>query len=209
MISTTFGDMARQQGLSKNLRLAKSDISHLKQELATGQVRDKARLVQGNMIRLASLDRMIADTDARLGALSVLTVRLDTQQVAMIAVQDQVQLVADLLLRPELFSTDDRLSPVAAQVGQAFGAVIGFLNTQAGGRSLFAGQTTDQPALSDPSRMLADLALLIPSGAQKHVIDQIVDDWFAPSGGFEASGYLGGASDTTAHDLGGGLCSAA
>lgn len=204
MTVTTLGDMARQHVLSQNLRRLKSDVTQFTQELSTGQRRDLARIAQGNMQHLANLDRVLAQSDARLGVLSILTVRLDAQQGAITAAQETVQQVADMLLRPELFGTDDRLSPIAKQVGQSFGAVVDFLNAQAGGRGLFSGQDTDKPALADGATMLADLALQIPAGADPSAINQIVGAWFAPGGGFEASGYLGGASESAFHDLGDG-----
>jgi flagellar hook-associated protein 3 FlgL len=204
MIATRFGDMARQHMLSQNMRRLKTDMTALTQEMSSGQVRDPARTVGGEMMRLASLDRLIGESTARLGVLSVVTTRLDAQHLAIQTAEEQVLQVADLALRQDLFGTDDRLSPIADHIGQAFAAVVGVLNTQAGGRSLFAGVAADRPALASAQTMLTDLAALIPAGADGLMVAQIVDDWFAVGGGFDSSGYLGGSPDTALQDLGDG-----
>ncbi len=205
MIGTTFGDRARHHMLTQNTQRLKNDMTRLTQEMATGQTSDPARKLSGNTVPLANLDRVLGQVDARLSAISLVTLRLDGQQAAMQGVQARVQDVADTLLRPELFANDDRLSPIAKQVGQVFSDVVGLLNTQAGGRSLFAGQGVDRPALSDPQIILDTLAALIPSGADRPMIDQIVGDWFAPGGGFDTIGYLGADAENTPIDLGDGL----
>lgn len=204
MISTTLGDTARQQMLSHNMRRLKAEIASLTQEMSTGQVRDIGHKVQGDTVRVASLDKVIAESKARLQAFSVLTTRLDAQHAAVTVVHDHVQQVTDLLLRPDVFGTDDRLSAIAGQISEVFGAVVGLLNTQAGGQSLFAGDATDRPALADAQVMLADLAALVPAGADASVVNQIVADWFAPGGGFDLAGYLGGEANLVGHDLGDG-----
>ena len=204
MITTTFGDTARQHVLTHNIQRLKTEMSALTQEMASGAARDPARIVQGNMQHLASIERDIAQSGARLGVLSLVATRLDAQQSALGTAQEDVQKIADTLLRPELFATDDRLTPMAKMVAQGFSTVVGVLNAQAGGRSLFAGQAVDRPALASAQSMLAELSSLIPVGADKPLIDQIVGDWFAPGGGFDATGYLGGAPDPVLHDLGNG-----
>lgn len=205
MTVTSFGDMARHHVLNHNLQRLKADMTRLTRDMSTGQVSDPARQLQGHLMPLASLDLAIGQADARMGVTSVLSVRLNAQHAALDATHEHVQNTADMLLRPDLMMTDDRLSPIAKQVGQNFADIVGLLNTQAGGRSLFAGQAVDHPALADARSILDMLASLIPTGADQVVIDQVVGDWFATGGGFEANGYVGGAADGTPIDLGDGI----
>ena len=195
MPNLALGDTTRTLTLAKAMARAKTDIARQSQDLATGQISDPSRQLRAGASALAHLDHRIAQAQATQTAAQQALTRLTSQDAALQAIHDTVQGVAETLLRPELFATDDRLDPTAAQVEQAFGAVVGFLNTQASGRSLFAGMATDGPALAGGSAMLDQLAALVPPGGDKATLDGIVAAWFAPAGGFDTSGFLGGAPD--------------
>ena len=90
--------------------------------------------------------------------------------------------------------SDPLLMRSAANDGAArFEVMVNALNTQAGGRSLFSGTSTDSAAVASADILLAtlenEIAISAPTTAQ--VVESIVADWFAPGGGFETTGYLG------------------
>jgi flagellar hook-associated protein 3 FlgL len=209
MTVTTFGDAARQSILSRNTTRLKGDIARLTQEMSTGLVSDPARHLQGQITTLARLEGAIIRAEAARPAAMQINVQLEGQYAALESVESLIMSASETALRPELLMTDDRLPPVAAQMGQALEHVVGLLNTQAGGRSLFAGVATDQAALAPARQMLTQIAALVPNGASPADIDQIVADWFGPGGGFEQGSYLGGPSVASSIELDNGLILAA
>lgn len=119
--------------------------------------------------------------------------RLSAQTAILESVTTEIEGVANTVLRPDLIGTDDRLAPAAQQVLQTFEIVTGLLNTQAAGRSLFAGSAVDQPSLASPEAILSALSALVPQGASASDIVDITAAWFAPGGGFDA--FLPSASE--------------
>jgi flagellar hook-associated protein 3 FlgL len=191
MTVTTFGDAARQSMLSRNTTRLKGDIARLTQELSTGLVSDPARKLQGQIGTLARLEGVISLAQATRPAALHINLQLEAQYTALDSVETLLTAATQTVLRPELMATDDRLPAVAGQMGQALEQVVGLLNTQVSGRSLFAGAATDRPALAPAQQILTQLAAMVPTGASAADIDQIVADWFGAGGGFEQGNYLG------------------
>lgn len=191
MYASLDGDLARQKLLSRSSMQLNQDISRLTREMSSGQRHDPVMAVGGDAAVLALVDHMIARSDAAINRGKHLQARLQTQGDVLKAASDQVQNLADIVMRSELFATDDRLGPIAGQVTQVFESVLGLLNTQVAGRSLFSGTAVDRPALASPKIILDAISTLIPPDAGFNEVNAIVDDWFAQGGGFDTIGYLG------------------
>lgn len=205
MTISTIGDAVRQATLSRNMTRLKGDVTRLTQELSTGYVQDAARHLGGQIGTLAQLDAAVSRAQTARPVAQQVNQQLDAQYAALESVEALVMAATETVLRPELMMTDDRLPPVSRHIGQALEQVVALLNTQVGGRSLFAGAATDQAPLLSASEMLTQIATLVPDGASPAQIDQIVADWFGPGGGFEQVGYLGAQPARGVVMLDGGL----
>lgn len=198
------GDMARSHALRQNSNSVKRQMTSLQQELITGQVNDKLRRSGGDTALLTSLQRSLALAETNKANTAAISTYLNTQQEALSRVSDIVQDKAAYLIRPELYSTDDRVAGAIDRVDGALRDITTLLNTKIGGKSIFAGNNSDSPALRDVDAMISDIVSTIPAGADSQTINQLVSDWFAPGGGFESDDYLGGPEKTGNINLGNG-----
>lgn len=179
-------DMGRHVASSSSMSRTRADLARLTQEMSSGQTSDPARVVKGDTRILDGLARVMSVNVAEQNRVATIQMRLEAQSEVLQSVTKELDDTANLLLRPELFATDDRLAPTSHRVFQAFEHVVGVLNTQFAGRALFSGSAVDQPALAPARDIISALVTEIPQGAHASEIDDIVAAWFAPGGGFDA-----------------------
>lgn len=198
------GDMARSHSLRQNSNTVKRQMISLQHELISGQVNDKMRHTGGDAALLNSLQRSISVSKTNQTNTVAIGTFLNAQQEALNRVSDITKDKAAYLIRPELFSTDDRLSGAVDRTDAALRDITTLLNSSLGGKSIFAGRNSDRAALRDVDGMISSIVSTIPTGADYQTIDQIVSDWFAPGGTFELEGYLGGPEKAEVISLGDG-----
>jgi len=198
------GDMARSHALRQNSNSVKRQMTSLQNELISGQVNDKLRRTGGEAALLGSLQRSMSMSKANQTNAVTISTFLNAQQEALNSVSNIAKDKAAYLIRPELFSTDDRLSGAVDRADAALRDITTLLNSSLGGKSIFAGSNSDSPALRDVDGMISSIVSIIPADADYQTIDQIVSDWFAPGGTFELEGYMGGPEKAEALSLGDG-----
>ncbi|WFE75370.1 hypothetical protein [Roseinatronobacter sp. S2] len=198
------GDMARSHLLRQNSNSVKRQMTSLQHELISGQVNDKLRRTGGEAALLASLQRSMSMSKTNQTNAVTISTFLNAQQEALNRVSDITKDKAAYLIRPELFSTDDRLSGAVDRADAALRDITTLLNSSLGGKSIFAGRNSDSPALRDVDGMISSIVSIIPADADYQTIDQVVSDWFAPGGAFELEGYMGGPEKAEAISLGDG-----
>lgn len=194
MTTVQLGDLAQSYQLrTENARL-KRELSVLTQELSTGRTADLAGRVSGDLTPITGIEHDLSRLDGYRTALTEARIVADSMQAALQTAQDLSEdLYGGLILAG---SANDPNGARAAGIDaeEKFAALVGTLSTQAGGRSLFAGIATDQPALAPAQDILAALRTATSGMTTSAAVIAAVDAWFGPGGDFETVAYTG--SDT-------------
>jgi flagellar hook-associated protein 3 FlgL len=188
----TVGDYARQLVQRRQNADIRGQMDRLLQETGSGRKADLAGALRGDFTRLAAFERDLADLSAYETASAELRMRMDAAQRALAAVQDDtMEFSGDLMNAP--LGQGVGLEALAGDARGRFEAIVSALNVTVAGRSVFAGIATDGPALAPAGDMFAALEALAVAAPDAAAAEAAIRDWFAPGGGFDAAGYVGGA----------------
>jgi len=189
--------------LSGSLRLRymnadlKRNANRLTAELASGKTSDVAAKLKGGLDRLGAVSRSAKMIDIYQMAGSELLTRASGLQSALQSVQQITQSSGVKLLAAGTTPTDVEISASSSAAIDGLKSVIGTLNMRLAGRSLFAGRTTDGPALVSADTMISDLQTLTASATTAAQVASLVDTYFnQPGAGFDSSAYLGSQIST-------------
>lgn len=199
-------DMMRLQMLQKQAFKTRNALDTAALEMTSQQKASRFAATGGNLTRLFALERSLDRNAVYTETLSLTELRLDVMQESLGRVLSATQdLSADLVSSTGLGDYATAMKH-AAFAKNAFAQSVAALNTQVAGQSLFAGATTDQPALASAETILADLQAAVAGATTAADAQTAIDDFFskAPPGGFFTGGYLGSDSDLTSVDIGEG-----
>ena len=192
MSLTTLGDLTSHFMLRRHNAALRSEMLQLSRELTTGQTADPIRHLAGDFAVLADIEqKMTLNAAFRQAAAEAITAT-DAMQTVLGAVQDNsLQLAGSLMTLSDsgLLETG-RIA--ADEARDLLDQAISLLNTQVGGRSLFAGDAVAGPALIDGSALLTELETVTAGLTFPVDITSAVDAWFdSAGGGFDTVAYLG------------------
>jgi len=191
----SIGDMAQTYSFRRQNLQLKTTANRLGHELTTGRTSDAAKRFSGDFTVISGLETSLKSLRAYQSATKEAAHFTASMQTALGVVQDQTTEAISTFLLTRNTADQTQVHSTAADVRQRFDAVVSALNTQVGGRSLFAGAATDGPAIASPVSILADLQVAIAGQTTAAGVRAAVDNWFdAPGGGFETAGYLGSAT---------------
>lgn len=192
MSLTSLGDLAQSFMLrQQNLQL-RQEVNRLSAEVTTGRTADLSGRMSGDFAYLADIERSLGLLQGYRTSVTEAAVFTSAMQASL----DRVQDISDTLSR-SLFDSAGSGLPALQTLGAtsakaALSEIVAAFNTQTAGRSLFAGNATDQPALAAADTILAELRTVVGSQTTAAGLKAAVDQWFdAASGGFETLGYLG------------------
>lgn len=195
MTMNSLGDLAQSVMMRQQNLKVRQDINRLTQEVATGITTDLAKRVRGDFRYLADIERNLGIVEAYRTANAEAATLAGGMQTALGRLQ---QIGTDLA--PTLLSASDARSfqeqkLTASQTLDSWAQITSVLNTQFTGRSLFAGNATDQPALANASTISSALRSHIGAESSAAGIVALINDWFdTPGGGFDTVAYLGSPS---------------
>ena len=191
----SIGDLAiglQQRSLNAQL---KNQARLQGQELASGEVADRARALDGGLDRLAGLRRRLTLLDAYARSTAELGLRASAQQDALAELQGAVTETGNAALVTASSAAATGIDATAEAALQQFRRAVAALNAQAGGQSLFAGRASDGPALLPADGILDLLEPLVAGETTAAGVEAVLDDFFGlPGGGFESGVYLGADS---------------
>jgi flagellar hook-associated protein 3 FlgL len=205
MTFSSIGDLAQGFVSRRTNATLRQDLAGLTAELSTGRRADLPARLSGDFSALSGLSARLDALRAREVANAELALRAGAMQAALSTITGTTAtLAADLALVST--APDPRGVTAAAETArQAFGQIVGALNARVADRQLFSGTATDRPALAPAGDMLASLASATAGAPDAAALEAAVNDWFlAPGGGFELTGYLGGADPLPPAPLGDG-----
>lgn len=201
MSFSTLGDMAQAFSLRYRNTVLKTEIQTLNKELATGQADDLAAHLGGSYAQLTSLERdmrVLEGYNINIVEAKQLT---DAMQVRL----DQLfQLSSDFsgnLISSVSSGNAATQSALAVEAEVHFATIVSVLNSQTAGRSMFAGEATDRPALIDSADILSEISNVISGSSSLADVQTNLDTWFSDPAGFDSFAYTGGTNDIAPFQL--------
>ncbi|MXQ08156.1 hypothetical protein GQ651_09910 [Alphaproteobacteria bacterium GH1-50] len=190
----SIGDLAQSLQLRRDNARLSARFDELTRELSTGRTARLDDAVGGDYRALAAFDSGIAKARTTLTSLSEFALETDARQTALSSIREATDRVAGQLLLLQGAPRPTLEAEVLSDAAQAFDRAVAQLNTQIGGRSLFAGTRVDGPALPPASDILNSAeAVIVAQGAVTAAdIEAALDDWLAPGGDFDTLVYRGG-----------------
>lgn len=191
-----FGDLAQSNILRQHTTRAKADITRLSAELTQGKATDTPRHLSGDMGPLLAIDASLA----RLGGFGAVTRELtlfaEAMQTGLASISGMALDAANGLIAASGTSTTIHISTAASSAHAALLSTISTLNTRFGDRTLFAGMNTGGPAVASAETLMGALetAIVVVGATDVASVEAAIDDWFAASGGYQGTMYLGGGN---------------
>ncbi len=190
--ASSTGDLARIFQARRMTTGIKQDLARLGQELTTGIRQDIGTAVSGDFSPIARIEHTLATLQARKVVTDEAGFAASAMQVALETVQNSGRTTSQGLLSLQGNAGEANRTAAAQNARDHLETVIAALNTNVGGRSLFAGAATDRAALIDPATLMADLTAAVSGATTAADVVAGVDAWFdTPGGGFETTAYLG------------------
>lgn len=197
MTLTSIGDLAQNFQLRRDTARVNSDLSRLANELSSGLKSDIGAAVGGDYRALAGLERSLETLDAYGVAAAEAALATEASQNVLQRIGDGVGALANSLLLVQGLPDSQLLDTSTRDARSQFAAAVAGLNSSVAGRSIFAGQNFQGPALDDAETTLGNLFAAIGTPATANDVLTAVDAWFSPGGGFEATAYLGSGAPAT------------
>ena len=192
MTLTTIGDQSRLFLTRRQTAALRADLKRLSQELSTGRLASPGTRTSGDVAHVLGIERGLTALTAYRTANTEAAQVTAAAQAALGGIQGIVRSLGPALVAAAPIASSTSLAVSAADARGKFAAVVGALNTQTAGRSVFAGTAADRPPLVDAGAMLAGLQGAIGGQTTAAGIASIVDDWFSlPAGGFETTAWQG------------------
>lgn len=199
-------DLMRLQMLQKQAINTRNKLDTAALEMTSTQKASRFEATGGNLTRLFALERSLDRNAVYSETLSLSELRLDVMQESLGRVLNSVQDLSTSLVASTSLGDYASSMQHATSAKVAFQQTVATLNTQVAGQSLFAGATTDRPALASADTILADLGAAVSGATTSADALTAIDAFFArtPPGGFFTGGYLGSDQDLSPVDIGEG-----
>lgn len=193
MSFTTIGDLSQSFQLRQDNARLKASLQRLTAELSSGRTTDLRGATKGDLRPLAALDRSVSLLTTFRSANAEAALFTEVAQSALASVESSAGTLSATALLARTSAVPAQLDALGRDGTQAFEAAISRLNTQAAGRTVFAGLATDGPALRAAADILAALQTATATATTAADVRTTLDAWFAPGGGFDTVAYAGSA----------------
>lgn len=201
----TIGDLAQSFALRRQGVDLRQQLDRLGLELSSGRAADLGRHLSGNFLPLADIEHELVLLAGHRTAAREAATDTEVMQAALARVQSATTDLAAQAITLGTAGTTRQVSDVANSAVQALGSLIGALNTEVAGRSLFSGAQTDTSPLAPAETLLSEVRGALIGATSAAEVQSRLDVFFdSPSGGFLASIYQGGHSEVATYRLGSG-----
>ncbi|SCZ74061.1 flagellar hook-associated protein 3 FlgL [Epibacterium ulvae] len=191
MFSTSFGDLAHYSFLRTRNASLKSQMTTLSKEVVTGRTTDPTARLGGDLTYLSGVEHTLNKLDSYQTTVSEVRTFANSAQTRMEQIRDIALENRDVILGlPDQINTVN-VAGVGQDAREDLDVVIGSLNGNVGGRSIFAGTGTDGPALNDADTLMTALVAEVSALVSSTDIKTAVDNWFNDPAGFDAVMYTG------------------
>lgn len=188
----TVGDLAQLLVSRRQNADLRRQMDTLVQEVGSGLKADLAGALRGDFTLLSGLEADISRLSAHAETLSDLSLRADAVQRVLSTARDLGNETASRLFTASPPTTADTAAYVASEARGRFADLTARLNGSFAGATLFAGTATDGPAVAAADTILTALQAEIAPLTDAASVAAAVEAWFAPGGGYDTVGYIGG-----------------
>jgi flagellar hook-associated protein 3 FlgL len=195
MSSFSLGDLAQTFMLQRRGAALKENMTRLTEELSTGQVSDVKSVLSGNVSYLTDIEQDLKTLSGYRVAATEAGQFADAVQSALERVDASIGTLGTSLLTMSSSAVEPVVDQLSTDAEAELASVVSALNTNVGGRSVFAGRATDQRALVSADAILDGLRIAITGATTPQDIQAAADLWFSDPGGFSAVAYGGSTSD--------------
>lgn len=191
---SSIGDLAKNLQLRRDTTRIKSDLIRYTNELSSGVSQDLIARFKGNFGPLSGIERGLQRMESFKAVQSEHQLVLTAQQTTLTNLRELGTISGTLMMVQD---TGDAVLVRNAGLDalSRFRTAVSNLNIQSGGRSVFSGVATDQPAIADADTILAALEseIALAGAVTASDVAAVVEGWFGTGGGFDTIGYVGGA----------------
>ena len=195
------GDLAHTYILQRRSAALKTQMSHLGNELSTGQKSDKRAIFSGNTGHVIGIEADLKTLEGYKVAVAEATQFSQAVQIALERVDTSVGNLGTILFAMSPHATEPVLEQFSSEAEAELYTIVSALNTKIAGRSLFSGRATDQQALADVNTILDSLRAEVAGATSTQDIQARADEWFNSTSGFTAAIYSGDVSDLSGFRL--------
>lgn len=202
MAITSVSNQSRSFFLRENQAQAKTDLTRLSQEMASGQASDLSTTLRGDFSALSGIERSLSLFDAYRNAGAEAALQTSAAQSALGTIQEQLFEFAPALLAASGTGAGQEMEIVAASAEDRLNTSIAMLNQQVAGRAMFSGTATDSAPLISADALLAQLAPLAAGAVDAADLITTLDSWFMDAGGgYETLAYQGSADPAAGYSV--------
>ncbi len=189
-------DLAASWQLQRNNTSIKTNLSEVGQKLTTGEFLTKDISDAGNIQKLFAIDNSLEILERYKQSTDAGRVRLDGVQSILGQVRDVAANVGLGVLTAVESATISTSLVEARGAGPAMQTIVGLLNTNVAGHSLFSGAASDRAALASSDQIQADIDAIVAAAPDVATALADIDFYFNdPTGGFETTIYTGSLID--------------
>lgn len=195
MSMISMSDLSQSLLLRKDNARLRQDLLTATRELSTGRRENVFQVLGGDVAPLADIEVGLARSVGYLNNIAEQRLRYGAAQAALASIRQIASEISGPLVLVQETSDSDLVRNAGRDAMARFDTLVSTLNTTAAGASLFAGVSTDSPALADARTILDVLEgeVVLSGAATASDVTIAVEAWFAPGGGFETLGYVGGS----------------
>lgn len=187
----SLGDMAQTHSMQSRNTALKQEMQRLTLEISTGQVADIRKIAQNNSTYLNDLERSLKKLDGYDLATFEAAQTAGGLQTALGRINELNSSFQDTLMTATNAAFGSTSANVIAEAQATLGQVVGALNTNVGGRALFAGTATDTLPIAPANDLLSALGAAMAGAGSVDDMLTAAQTWFDSPAGFGATGYLG------------------
>lgn len=191
MTLVSSGDLAQSYLLKSNTARMKGTLDRLTKEFAEGRVSDVGATLNGDLTRLSAVSRTRAMTQGYQSAGREAAAHSAAMQLALKSIAGTTGPLVGKLLTASQLSTDDNVELTGVDARGRLDTVLATMNSASGGRSLFAGQALNQPAVAGADTILTALKTELIGATTAEEAMQRISDWYDDPTGYVALAYLG------------------
>ncbi|WP_428408787.1 flagellin [Hyphococcus sp.] len=180
----------------------KSRAEQARTEMVTGRLADMKSQLSSKIGDVHLLRKAIDDVTARQDAATRALGRTTASQTALTLASDGVVTLGADLLSAVGQNNEPSIDIAATKARLQLDAAFSAFNTRYEGRSLFAGDAADAPALGDAETLLADVSAIFVGAADNAQLQTDLDFYFNdPAGGFATTIYTGGTGNAARTEI--------
>lgn len=200
----SIGDLAQGYALRQQNSVLKQQMQRLSQELASGLTSDVTEKLSGDLLRLSDVQHKLEMSDSYVRGAEQGRFETSVMQLALETLQSSAEKLSSTAISFGSSAGAVGIDVFADDARGTLGTMISALNTDAGGRSLFAGDEVATAPIVSTGDFLAAIQSAVAGAVNAAGLTLALDTFFSSGGGFETLIYQGGNAARNAYQLGDG-----